>query len=233
MGRAEWRTRERLCRADGIKECFGCGAWIGGLGNGSTDDEPIGACGDSFGCGEGAFLVVGLIGGGADAWGDELDIGGDQLSEGGDFEGGTDEALETGFKGEGSEAFDLVGDVGLHAYLGEGIAVEAGEDGDAEEERGWAIESLGGVMGGGESGLEHGLTAGGMECEHLDVEFDGGGDGAGDGIGDIVEFEVEEDGSAGGSDLADEVGAAVDEQFVADFPGAGERADGGDEMECT
>jgi hypothetical protein len=56
------------------------------LGNGSSDDEPIGAGGDSFGGGEGAFLVVRLIGGSADARGDELDIGGDQLSECGDFE---------------------------------------------------------------------------------------------------------------------------------------------------
>jgi hypothetical protein len=142
------------------------------------------------------------------------------------FEGRADEATETGSDGEFGEAIDLVGDVWLVTDLGDGVAIEAGEDGHAENERGRAVEFGGGFLGGPFGGAHHFGTAAGVDGKHLDIELNGGSDSFGDGVGDVVKFQVEKDIQAESAHLPDNIGTAGGEEFAADLDGA----EGGGEL---
>ena len=65
-------------------------------------------------------------------------------------------------------------DVGRVTDLGDGVAVQAGEDRDAENERRIAPEPRGGFPRGFFGGAHHFGTATGMDGEHLDIELNGG-----------------------------------------------------------
>lgn len=116
---------------------------VGGVGrgvDGAADDEPIGSGLDGFAWGHDTFLVTEIGRRGADSWGDKLDGWGDDFSERHDFERRADEASDTGGGSEEGESFDLLFHIGLEADFGDLGCVEAGEDGDRENEWGGSVE---------------------------------------------------------------------------------------------
>jgi hypothetical protein len=203
----------------------GGGGGIGGLGDGATDDEEAGSCGERGG-GSGDALLVGGVGAGRTDAGDDEGCCGVALAEGGDFFRAGDEAIDPRSGGGFSEAQDLVFRGVADADSGELKLIHAGEDSDGEE--------LGRVRnrgGGFRSGFEHGRAAGGVDGEEFGAGGSDGAHGAGDSVGNVVELEVEEDGVAAMAELMDDGGAFGDEELEADLEPLAEALEAAGESE--
>ena len=177
-------------------------------------------------------MVRGSIGAGANSGSDELNRRAQEFAKRREFERGTNEAAQTRIDGQFGQAFDLSFDVGgLNANFAEVMFGDAGENGDAEDQGRINSQLARGFVSRGNSGFHHGSAAAGMDGEHLDVQARGGGHGFGDGVRDVVKFEVEENGSTGPPNLANDVGSGAGEEFAADFESSDVRRELGDESQ--
>lgn len=207
----------RVCGCgDFIEDGVGSGGRIGGLGDGSADDQEAGSGGDGGG---GCCDTLLIADGGscrANA-GDDEGCAGEGCAGEGDFFRAADEAADTGVPGHGGEAGDLSRGWILDADGAELGQVHAGQDRNGEE-----LGRLGQGVSGFGSGFQHGGSAAGVEGEEFGSGCGGGTDGSSDGVGDVVELEVEEDVEATIGKGGNDAWAFRDEEFQADLdPAAG------------
>ena len=107
----------------------------------------------------------------------------------------------------------MVGHGAANAQIGEVTLVKRGKRRHGKQLRGGCAEGRGGFRG----GLNHGLSAGGVQRHQVHAKAGASLHGTRDGAGDIVQFEVEKDALAGILDHSHHVGALGGEELQADF----------------
>jgi len=165
-------------------------SWVGGLGDGTANDEQGSAVADRFGRRGDSLLISYGASGRTNSGNDEKRLWAGFSSEDGDLFRGADDAVDAGSLCELGETEDLFGGRCGDAYAGELACIHAGEDSDCEQARRTRVGCGFGCSS------HHGFAAAGVDCEQGSSGFCGGADSSGDGVGDVMEFEVEEDAEA-------------------------------------